>query len=84
MKQVEVGQAITGFDYYEPVVESAGYHHRFGKTETFVPSAVFCPECSELREHNPRTGKVELKERCNSEIIVSVLFMMKLKLKVIV
>ena len=63
MKQVEVGQAITGFDYYEPVVESAGYRHKFGKTEAFVPSAVFCPECSELREHNPRTGKVELKRK---------------------
>jgi hypothetical protein len=61
MKQVEVGQAITGFEYYEPVLEKAGYHHQFGKTETFVASVVFCPECSELKQHNPRTGKVETK-----------------------
>ena len=63
MKQVEVGQAITGFEYYEPVKEKSGYRHKYGKTETFVPSVVFCPECSELKEHNPRTGKVELKRR---------------------
>tara|TARA_B100000686_G_scaffold7659_1_gene7599 strand:+ start:5516 stop:6133 length:618 start_codon:yes stop_codon:yes gene_type:complete len=61
MKQIEVGQAITGQELYEPVIEKAGYYHTYGKTTTFIPSAVFCPECSKLREHNPRTGKVERK-----------------------
>ena len=62
MKQVEVGEAITGLSSYEPKEETPGYTHTWGRGgKTFVPTTVYCPECSSLKEHNPKTGKVELK-----------------------
>jgi hypothetical protein len=62
MWQVEVGEAVTGSEYYELAVEKPGYLHSWGRGgKRFVPSAVFCPQCSKIREHNPKSGKVELK-----------------------
>lgn len=62
MWQVEVGEAVTGSEYYELAVEKPGYIHSWGRGgKSFVPSAVFCPQCSKIREHNPKSGKVELK-----------------------
>jgi len=62
MKQVEIGEAITGLTSYEPKEETPGYFHTWGRGgKTFVPTTVYCPECSSLKEYNPKSGNVELK-----------------------
>ena len=61
MWQVEVGEAITGSEFYVAKVEKSGYSHSWGRGgKSYVPSAVYCPQCSKIREHNHKSGKVEL------------------------
>ncbi len=68
MWQVEVGEAITGSTFYDAKVEKPGYVHTWGRGgKSFVPSTVFCPQCSKLREHNHKSGKVELKRNTTED-----------------
>ena len=68
MKQIEKGEAITGFTTYETTPEPEGYFHSWGRGgKSFIPVTVFCPQCSKIREHNPKTGKVETKRNHNQE-----------------
>jgi len=68
MKQIEMGEAITGLTTYETANENEGYFHSWGRGgKSFIPVTVFCPQCSKLREHNPKTGKVEMKRNHNAD-----------------
>ena len=68
MKQIEMGEAITGLTTYETTSEAEGYFHSWGRGwKSFIPATVFCPQCSKLREHNPKTGKVDMKRNHDSD-----------------
>jgi hypothetical protein len=59
--QVEVGQAVSGDEFYTPPTEVPGYRQQRGRNETFVPTTTYCPKCSTLLEHDSRTGTVRPK-----------------------
>ena len=59
--QVEVGEAASGTERYTVPMEQPGYTQQRGRNETFVPTTAYCPKCSTLREHDPRSGTVKPK-----------------------
>lgn len=59
--QVEVGEAVSGDEFYEIQYETPGYVQQRGRSKTFVAASVYCVACSTLTEHDARTGTVREK-----------------------
>jgi len=59
--QVEVGEAVSGDEFYEIQYETPGYTQQRGRNQTFVPTSAYCVACSTLTEHDARTGTVREK-----------------------
>ena len=55
--QVEVGEAVSGDDFYEIQYETPGYIQQRGRSKTFVAASVYCVVCIRPRRGQRRMGR---------------------------
>lgn len=63
MEEVTVvpGEAASGMEKYDIIVETQGYEQQRGRNKNYVPTTAFCPQCSELTEWDAKWGEPKLK-----------------------
>lgn len=60
-------KGISGEEVYEIPNEPQGYVQFRGRSKNFVPTTVFCPQCSDLYEWDSRWGEPKPKWSMNKE-----------------